>query len=370
MSLLNLVLRSVRTRVGAVVALDAWAEWARIPHRGQPGAIVDGALMGQLLGIRSKAWEPETFRRPETVAALGRAALDDAGLGARDLDAVVLVTCTPFEHTLDQDAHRFARLLDLADDVPVIQLHAGCSGLARAVSVIAGLRASRVLVLTWNAPGAYMTLPDGKPNPLYRDNHTHPDAELLWFSPALFSDGAAAAVFERDEGVAGYSRYSRDAHVPAGAAPFDDPLVVYPGGGALHPPGSPNATALQAFGMHGQAIKRYYHEGMLENGHELERAVPGYADRVRRIYTHQASPRLVRGFLDHAGLAREKVPSNCERLGNLVSVSTLQLFAEDLAAGHLGPGDWLCFSVVGAGPERGAFVLPYAPPGCVPARAP
>jgi 3-oxoacyl-[acyl-carrier-protein] synthase-3 len=370
MSALNLVLRSVRTRIGAHVPLEVWADWARIPHRGQPGAIVHGELMSQLLGIRSKAWEPETFRRPETVAALARAALEDAATTVDALDAVVLVTCTPFEHTLDQDAHRFARLLDLPDEVPVLQLYAGCAGLARAVSVIAGLRARRVLVLTWNAPGAFMTLPDGSPNSLYRDNNTHPDAELLWFSPALFSDGAAAAVFEHDEVVSGHTRYSRDAHVPAGVEPWDDPLVVYPGGGALHPPGSPNAMALQAFGMHGAAVKRYYHEGMLENGRELERALPGYAERVRRIYTHQASPRLVRGFLDHAGLPREKVPSNCERLGNLVSVSTLQLFAEDRDAGLVSPGDWLCFSVVGAGPERGTFVLPFAPPGCVPSGTP
>jgi len=148
MSSFDFILRSVRTRVGAVMSLETWAQWARIPHRSQPGTIVSGEFMGQLLGIRSKAWEPETFRQPETVALLGRAALADAGVDADDLDAVMLVTCTPFEHTLDQDAHRFARLLDLADDIPVLQIHAGCVGLARAVSVIAGLRATRVLLLT------------------------------------------------------------------------------------------------------------------------------------------------------------------------------------------------------------------------------
>lgn len=370
MSLLELVLRSVRTRIGRETDLGAWAAWARIPHRERPGTIVDGTLMSHLLGIHGKAWEPEAFRRPETVADLGRAAVADADLTIEALDAVLLVTCTPFEHTLDQDAHRFARLLGLNDTTPVLQLHAGCAGLARAVSVIAALRARRVLVLTWNSPGAYMTLPDGSPNPLYRDNTTHPDADMLWFSPALFSDGAAAAVFERAGEVSGHLHYTRDVHPQPPFTAADDPLVVYPGGGALHPPGSPGSLALQAFGMHGGAVTRYYNEGMLENGRALEAAMPGYAGRVRRIYTHQASPRLVRGFLDRSGLPREKVPTHCERLGNLVSVSTLQLFAEDRAAGHVAPGDWLCFTVVGAGPERGAFVLPYAPPGCVPTPSP
>jgi 3-oxoacyl-[acyl-carrier-protein] synthase-3 len=356
-------LRSVRTRIGEVLDLAAWAEWAQIPHRGEPGRIVDGALMAQLLGIRSKSWAPEVFRRPETVAALGEAALEAAGWTPDDVDALLLVTCTPYELSLDQDAHRFGRLLGLRDDVPVLLLHAGCAGLARAIAHLGRMTSERVLLLTWNAPSAYMVMPDGRPNPLYRDNTTHPTAELLWFSPALFSDGAAAATLERRPEAQGVRFYTRDARDFDGQGPFHDPLVVYPGGGALHPPGSPQSLPMSAFGMHGPAIQRYYTEGMLANGRALESLAPDHVDRVARIYTHQASPRLIHGFLARSGLPLEKVPRNCERLGNLVSVSTLRLLDEDLAAGRVRPGDTMCFSVVGAGPERGAFTLPYDPPG-------
>jgi 3-oxoacyl-[acyl-carrier-protein] synthase-3 len=356
-------LRSVRTRIGEIVDLATWAEWAQIPHRGLPGRIVDGALMEQLLGIRSKAWAPQEFRRPEVVAALGADALHAAGWRPDEVDALILVTCTPYELSLDQDAHRFGRLLGLADDVPVLLMHAGCAGLARAMAHLRRMTAERVLLLSWNAPSAYMVMPDGRPNPLYRDNTAHPTAELLWFSPALFSDGAAAATLQRCAAPQGVSFYTRDARDFDGQGPFQDPLVVYPGGGALHPPGSPQSAPMSAFGMHGSAIQRYYTEGMLANGRALERLAPDHVDRAARIYTHQASPRLIHGFLARSGLPIEKVPRNCERLGNLVSVSTLRLLDEDLAAGRVRPGDTLCFSVVGAGPERGAFTLPYAPPG-------
>jgi hypothetical protein len=43
-------------------------------------------------------------------------------------------------------------------------------------------------------------------------------------------------------------------------------------------------------------VKRYYTKGMMLNHAALEAALPGYVDRVRRIYTHQASPALVDEF--------------------------------------------------------------------------
>ena len=363
MSALRWAMRTVRTRVGTTTHLDDWANWARIPHRGRPGAHVDGQMIRDLLGIVSKAWDPETFRDPETTAALGREALELARWRPADLDALVLVTCTPFELTLDQDAHRFGRLLEVPDDVPVLLIHAGCAGLARAVAHLRRSSGSRALILTWNAPGAFMTMPDGSPNALYRDNGGHPDAAQLWFSPALFSDGAAACALERLDHAAGVSIYSRDSASFNGGAGVKDPLVVFPGGGALHPPGHPLATAMSAFGMHGRPIQAYYTAGMIANARELETLVPGYSSRVARIYTHQASPNLIDAFLRSSGLPLEKIPRNCDRLGNLVSVSTLRLLDEDLAASHVTAGDLLCFSVVGAGPERGAFILPYLPPG-------
>jgi 3-oxoacyl-[acyl-carrier-protein] synthase-3 len=105
-------------------------------------------------------------------------------------------------------------------------------------------------------------------------------------------------------------------------------------------------------------VKRYYTGGMLLNHAALETAMPGYVDRVRRIYTHQASPALVDDFARLAGLPPCKAPTNARQFGNLVSASTARMLHDDLCRGDIGNGDLICTSVVGAGPERGAYVVP------------
>src|SRR5260370_30901117 len=103
---------------------------------------------------------------------------------------------------------------------------------------------------------------------------------------------------------------------------FADPLIHYLGGGAIHPVGTPGAAELSCYGMNGPEVKRYYTKGMMLNHAALEAALPGYVDRVRRIYTHQASPALVEEFARLADLPSYKAPSNDPQLGHLVSSST------------------------------------------------
>ncbi|MBC3844414.1 hypothetical protein GXW82_42635 [Streptacidiphilus sp. 4-A2] len=119
---------------------------------------------------------------------------------------------------------------------------------------------------------------------------------------------------------------------------------------------------MSAFGLNGKALARYYAGGMMLNHQALERALPGYVDAVRRIYTHQAGPELVQDFAELAGLPAGKAPTNVRQLGNLVSAATPALFYADLLDKEIANGDLACFSVVGAGPERGAFVAPVRIP--------
>ena len=87
-------------------------------------------------------------------------------------------------------------------------------------------------------------------------------------------------------------------------------------------------------------------------------ALPDYVDRVRRIYTHQAGPALVQAFARLADLPADKAPTNARQFGNLVSASTAKMLQDDVHAGTVTNGDLICVSVVGSGPERGAYVLP------------
>jgi 3-oxoacyl-[acyl-carrier-protein] synthase-3 len=199
-------------------------------------------------------------------------------------------------------------------------------------------------------------------SPVYRYNDTHPLKDTLWMSPAIFSDGPAALVLCRDEQADGCVVYSRDSLSFGDGPGFEDPLIHYRGGGGLHPPGTPGSEELACYGMAGERVKEYYIKGMTLNHEALLRHRPGYLHEARRIYTHQASPRLVETFIDdfarRSGVAKDKLRTNTRQYGNLVIPSTLKMLHDDLTASQVGRGDSICVSVVGAGPERGAFVIP------------
>jgi len=342
-------LTGLSTLIGRVLTIDEWADAAQIPERSSMG-VMSGALVERVLGISGKSWDPELFADLNRIISVARDALLSANLEPQEIDTMIVVTCSPYEMMLDQDAFRLARELGLPDEVVPIQIGAGCAGLARAAALAAQLSASNLLVITYNTPSRVTGDLKGGVSPLYRSNKVHPLGRTLWASAGIFSDGAAALVFSRQPGAEGLVLYSRDALSFGDEPGFADPLI--------HPVGTPGAAELSCYGMNGPEVKRYYSKGMMLNHAALETALPGYVDRVRRIYTHQASPALVDEFARLADLPSYKAPTNARQFGNLVSASTAKMLHDDLFRGDIADGDLICASVVGAGPERGAYVLP------------
>lgn len=345
-------LAGLATRIGEVISIDDWARWAAIPHRKEPRAL-DGAEVRRVLQIEGKSWQPDLFRDPTVVSDLMGQAVERAGLEAGDIDAAIFVTCTPYELMLDQDPFRLLHAAGVPDDVVPWMHMAGCGGLARAAATAARLQAENVLLVAYTAVSPLMTGPNGEPNPIYRGNEVHPDRAILWASPGLFSDAAAAAVLRRSRRDVGLSLYTRERLDP----PVESPLVRFPGGGALHPPGFAEHAPLSAFGLVGDDVRRFYTAGMIDNHRRLLEARPDLLQSIARLYTHQAGPALVKAFADEVGLPAELAPSNVRQLGNLVSPCTLVMLDDDLNDGRVEAGHEICVSVVGAGPERGAFVL-------------
>ena len=358
---LDYELAGVSARVGNILSMSEWAAKAAIPHRSGVG-VLDGAAIERILGVRSKSWDPTLFAQPATIAAIAEEALASAKVRPAEVDAVLFISCSPYEILLDQDAFAFLRTLRIPDHVLPLQLSAGCAGLARAVTLAATLQAGTVLVVAYNLTSCMAGDGAGGVSRHYKENAHHPMGPLLWTSPAIFSDGAAALVLRRRAGAAGITLYSRDSLAFGDAPGFADPLVHQPGGGSNHPPDREDAAALTCFGMNGAEVKRYYQEGMRLNHVALLAARPNYVSEVARIYTHQASPALVHEFFQRAELPADKTPTHARELGNLVSAATIKLLYDDVTSGRVHAGDEVCVSVVGAGPERGAFILSVAVP--------
>lgn len=351
------VLTGVASLLGRVISIDEWADLARVPNRKGPG-FLQGSDVQRLLGIRGKSWDPELFGKVETIVGVAREALRSARLLASEIDTVLVVTCTPYETLLDQDAFRLMRMLGIPDHVPPIQLGAGCAGLARAGAVLAKLRSRNALVITYNVASLATGDGQGGVGQHYLQNTTHPFGPILWATPGIFSDAAAALVFQRDSSVSGLVLYSRDSQSFEDEQGFADPLIHYLGGGANCPPSAEGSGALSCYGMHSEEVKHYYTKGMLLNHKALLAQRPDYVEDVRRIYTHQARPALVESFVKLASLPPDKAPGNAFEYGNLVSPCTAKLLHDDLATSRVQAKDSICISVVGAGPERGAFLIP------------
>lgn len=352
----DLTIAGTSALVGRTISIDEWAARMRIPNRKVSGTFLTGDDVRRILGLEQKAWDPELFRDFERIVEVAREALFAADLTPDRVDMVILATSTPYEVQLDADAFRLLRRLRVRDDVEAIQLGAGCGGLARVMSIAARSSVRDILVVTYEISSLYMT------SRVYVENERHPLRDKLWMSPALFSDGAAAMVLRRDGDSTGCFVYSRDAVAFGDGPGFEDPLVHYPGGCGLHPPGVEGSDELACYGMAGEMTEQYYARGMMLNHAALARARPRYLDEVARVYPHQASPKLVNRFIDSlvasTGVDRDRFGSNVHEYGNLVVPSTPTMLHEDLETARVRRGDEVCFTVVGAGPERGAFILP------------
>lgn len=353
---INLVITGVSTFVAEPITIGAWAREFKIPDRNEEGKYLDGTMVEKILGVKSKSWAPDVFRDPVVVINTAKEAMERAHVKPGDIDVAIIVTCSPFQVQLDQDAFHLLKTLGLRDNVVPILLGAGCAGMARAMALISQLSGKRFLVLSYSLSSLYTQ------TPLYKENGAHPFGKSLWMSAALFSDGACAVVLQKTAEPTGFSFYSRDSQNFGEEEGFSDPLIHYYGSGALVPPGAKDCEALSCFGMAGNKVKEYYIKGMTLNHEELTRLQPGYLEQVRKLYTHQASPALTNAFLDTLiktnSISRDKVGINVVKYGNLVSTSTIKLLDDDLKAGIVEMGDRICISVVGAGPERGAFIIP------------
>ncbi len=353
---INLVITGVSTFVAEPITIDEWAADFKVPDRSAAGKYLDGSMVEKILGIQSKSWAPDVFKDPAVVIKTAREAMDKAKVRPSDIDVAIIVTCSPFQVQLDQDAFYLMKHLELSDSVVPILLGAGCAGMARAIALVSQLQGKKFLILSYSLSSLYTQ------TPLYRSNDAHPLGKSLWMSAALFSDGVSAVVLHKTNEPTGISFYSRDSQNFGNEGGFTDPLIHYNGSGAFAPPGTKECEALSCFAMSGVKIKEYYAKGMTLNHEALIKFQPDYLTQIRKLYTHQASPSLTNAFLNTLiakhNIGKEKIGINVVKYGNLVTTSTIKMLDDDLRDGLIDTGDRICISVVGAGPERGAFIIP------------
>ena len=322
------------------------AEMASIGVAVPPGVLTNADLSRMLdtsdewIVERTGIRERHIARPEESVAMLSREAsekaLEQAGLTAKDLDAIVLATATP-DRLLPSTACDLQALLG-ADKAAAFDISAACPGFVFATAVAEGLIASgqseNVLVV---GAEKLSTITD------FQDRST----------AILFGDGAGAAIVRRASGN-GRGILSTFLRSDGKLAP----LLYRPGGGAVDPISEKVVCDRSHYmKMAGREVFKAAVLAMSEACDEaLDRAGVS-ADEVDLLIPHQANIRIIEATAKHAGMSMNKVMVNVDRYGNTSSASIPLALDQAIAEGRVKSGSLLLLVAFGAGFTWGSTVI-------------
>lgn len=281
-----------------------------------------------------------------------REALAAAGLSARDLDGLILTTCTPDQTNFSHDAMVLHQRVGMRPEAFALSHDDGCGGalfhLAMARELLLGGARRTIAIVGANVISPLVD------REVYTRRLLHRDRELgAFLTVYLFGDGAGAIILRseprHESGI--MASYAANEH---------HELVVRRGGGNMWPahPGRPEFSD-PAFYVDGQLVASSF-EPLLRRAIEgaLTRAEVGIED-IERFYLHQSNKRILEAFVERAGIPLDRVAMHMERYGNITSAGTLVLLAEELREGKvaLGSGKLILMAAIGAGAQCAAHVI-------------
>ncbi|WP_119258757.1 beta-ketoacyl-ACP synthase III [Shinella zoogloeoides] len=272
----------------------------------------------------------------ETTASLGegaaRAALDNAGLTAADIDLIIVATSTP-DNTFPATAVNIQNRLGMSHGF-AFDVQAVCSGFVYAVTTadayIRGGLAKRVLVI---GAETFSRILD------WTDRTTC----------VLFGDGAGAIVLEAQEGAGtNADRGVLSTQLRSDGAHRDKLFVD----------GGPSTTGTVGhLRMEGREVFKHA-VGMITDVIVSAFDATGFtADDVDWLVPHQANKRIIDGSARKLGIPLEKVVITVDQHGNTSAASIPLALAAAAADGRIKQGDLVLLEAMGGGFTWGAVLL-------------
>jgi 3-oxoacyl-[acyl-carrier-protein] synthase-3 len=272
-------------------------------------------------------------RTSEMIVPAAIACLEQRGLDARDLDCIIVTTCTP-DYAMPSTAAIVQRAIG-AENAWGFDLNAACSGfvfgLITAVRFIESRAMHRVLVCAADRMSA-ITDP--------RDRQTG----------FLFGDAAGVALVERARPLSGGVIDCRAWMDGSGA-----PHLVAPVGGNIRQDGS--------------VVFRAAVTGMSSLITNLAAANGCPVETIDWLAPHQANARILSAVADRAGIAAERVLTNIELMGNTGAATVPTCLAAAHVDGRLQAGHRVMLVSFGAGFTAGAVLMDWTLPACAKAPA-
>ena len=276
-------------------------------------------------GIRSRRHAMPSERLSDLATASAERAIEDAGIDATELDAVLVATTSADEVT--PNAAPYVATAIGATKANAMDIGAACTAFVTALSVGTGLiesgRAETVLVVGADALSRFTDFDDKR-------------------TAALFGDGAGAVILGNQEGGGvGPFVFGSDAELAeAIIARRDDQMLRMDGHTTFN-----NAVAV---------LVKSTRDAVELAGVEL--------DDVDLFVYHQANARITKAVAERLELPAERVADYIADIGNTSAASIPLALAFAREEDRLHTGDTVLVAAVGAGFTWGATVLEWGGP--------
>ncbi len=254
-------------------------------------------------------------------------ALKAAGIGAQDLDVIIVGTLTPDTHMPSMGCVLQARLH--ARKAAAFDIYAACSGFLYGLSVAdafirSGMHGT-ILVIGAEALSRYTD---------WKDRTTC----------VLFGDGAGAVVLQRHAGKRGIL----STHLHSDGS-FGD-LLHIPAGGATHPASHDTVDRGQHY------IKMKGNETFKVAVRALEEVVQEALDHnkvrpeeIDLLVPHQANLRIIQAMAKRLGMPMDKVVLTIHKYGNTSAASIPMALDEAVREGRIKENDLILLEAFGGG---------------------
>ena len=288
-------------------------------------------------GIRERHIAGDHESTSDMAVGAAKAALDDAGLTAADIDLLIVATITP-DLPLPAAACLVQDKLGVPTHAACFDMNAACSGfiygLDTACAMISSGRYRKALVI-----GAEKLSPIVD----WKERTTC----------VLFGDGAGAVVVgaseEPDLGLIG---------TKLGAYGDSAELLWIPKGGSDSPATADSIAAGDHFmKMKGKEVFKLAVRAMDEAARDILEQHGLTADQISLVIPHQANLRIIEAIAKYLDLPMERFFINVDRYGNTSAASIPLALDEAKRSGKIKPGDITLLVAFGAGLTYGSALI-------------
>jgi len=289
-------------------------------------------------GIRTRRWVEPGVASSDLGAEALKMALEQRGITADELDAIVVATVTPdmfFPCTAALIQHKIGAGKAYGFDV-----NAACSSflfaLTTGAALIAGAGMKRVAVVGCDVMSSIMDKSDRN-------------------TAVLFGDGAGAVILEQVE--EGYGIMDFEHRIDGSGAPF----LCMPGGGSLHPSTAETVAAkMHYIHQDGKEVYKRAVRDMAEVSRlMLDRNQISTGD-LALFVPHQANIRIMDAAAKRLELPGERMASNIGEFANTTSATLPTALHQSLEQGKIRKGDLVVLAAFGAGFTWGGALVRWA----------